>query len=68
MGHVVDVHVYPGPVLNVFPENTKVGHNMFPCAAADCVIARFMLWTRAELPVWGRCGVSANLSGDTIGK
>ena len=27
-----------------------------------------MLWTRAELPVWERCGVSANLSWDTIGK
>ena len=30
VGHVVDVHVYPGPVVNVFPEQTKVGHTVFP--------------------------------------
>ena len=30
VGHVVDVHVYPGPVVNVFPEQTKVGGTVFP--------------------------------------
>ena len=26
IGHVVDVHTYPGPVLNLFPEESKAEH------------------------------------------
>ena len=27
MGHVVDAHVYPGPVTSIFPDKTKVRGN-----------------------------------------
>ena len=33
VGHVVDVHVYPGPVINIFPEETQV-HAIDPRRAA----------------------------------
>ena len=29
IGHVVDVHTYPGPVLNLFPEESKAKHTFF---------------------------------------
>ena len=37
IGHVVDVHTYPGPVLNLFPEESKARHTFFTSAVLFCL-------------------------------